>query len=110
MQRLVQAFGRDRDAEFSHHWGMWNQGQIDGKTDRQMERQTDGWTDGQTDEKNCKLLYQIIFNLRSIWHLQLKPFRNESNLEKKVLINNPIFVVKTIDTCDTSNECYGQTS
>ena len=41
----------------SQHWGMWNQGQMDGKTDRQMERQTDGWTDGQTDVNKCKLLH-----------------------------------------------------
>ena len=64
MQRLVQAFGRDREAKSSHHWratigecGLWDQGQMDGKTSRQMERQTDRWTDGQTNENNSKLLH-----------------------------------------------------
>ena len=37
-----------------------------------------------THQKTLKL-DQIIFHLRPIWHLQLKPFRNENNLK----VNSP---------------------
>ena len=32
-------------------------------------------------------VYQIFLNLRPIWHLWLKPFRNETNLKRNCLVN-----------------------
>ena len=41
----------------SHHWGMWNQGQMDGKKDRQMDGKMDRQKNERTDICDCRVAF-----------------------------------------------------
>ena len=47
--------------------------------------------------------YQIFFNLRPIWQMWLKPFRNESNLKKSFQHHNHIQKASPLNAQFTSN-------
>ena len=52
--------------------------------------------------------HQIFFNLRRIWHLWLKSFRNESTLKNNFQNQNYVKRASPLNAHFTSNWCCGQ--